>query len=72
MLEDEDNEAQEIGPGSSLNESKLHEPSVDTIKLLPDRCHYTLLKSNLVEKLSMDYVLVNHPFPTLEGELLIY
>jgi hypothetical protein len=30
------------------------------------------MKENLIDSLGDNYILVNHPFPVIEGELLIY
>jgi hypothetical protein len=70
--EEEDNEAREVRPASAKN-LKQFESTHDKVKYaLNANCEFTFLKKNLIDRLNNNYVLVNHPFPTLEGELLIY
>jgi len=39
---------------------------------LPENCQFEFLKNNIVENLDSDYLMVNHPYPIIEGEMLIY
>ena len=39
---------------------------------LQDNCKLEILKLNRIEKLEEDYVLVAHPFPQMEGEMLLF
>jgi hypothetical protein len=39
---------------------------------LPNTCKLQMQKLNRIEKLDEDYVLVAHPFPQLEGEMLLF
>ena len=55
------------------NSSKMSDViSEDKLKNVPANCHFTFLRKNVVSELQHDYVLVNHPFPTIQGEMLIY
>ena len=38
---------------------------------IPELCHMELLKLNRIEKLDEEYYLMIHPFPQMEGELII-
>ena len=39
---------------------------------LPDECFINMLKSVKIEKLDSKFYLVSHPFPQIEGEMLIF
>ena len=39
---------------------------------LPDSCLITFIKKCKIEKLHKKYALVAHPYPILEGEMLIF
>ena len=39
---------------------------------LPETCKLQMLKANRVEDLGMNYNIVQHPFPQIDGELLIF
>lgn len=39
---------------------------------LPPTCKLEIPKLNRIEKLDEDYVLVAHPFPQMEGEMLLF
>ena len=39
---------------------------------LPVECKVQMLKLNKIERLDEDYVLVAHPYPQLEGEMLLF
>ena len=39
---------------------------------LPDECLINMLKSLKIEKLDSKFYLVSHPFPQIEGEMLIF
>lgn len=55
----------------SLNKSK--DSIKDELKYeLPASCFITLMKSTKIEKLSKKYVLVAHPHPIFEGEMLLF
>mmetsp|Transcript_1986 Transcript_1986/g.3495 ORF Transcript_1986/g.3495 Transcript_1986/m.3495 type:complete len:125 (+) Transcript_1986:910-1284(+) len=38
---------------------------------LPNNCKLQLLKTARIEKLDDDYILIAHPFPQFEGEMLL-
>lgn len=77
--EENDAEAEEVrsrGAGDTTSKNadgKMKEGGHDKLKYnIPDTCIFNFLKQNLIERLNHNYVLVTHPFPTIEGELLIY
>jgi hypothetical protein len=39
---------------------------------LPNNCKLEILKANLIEKFEEEYILVAHPFPQMEGEMLLF
>jgi len=39
---------------------------------LPDNSKLEILKTNIIEELDDDFFLVTHPFPQMEGEMLIF
>lgn len=39
---------------------------------LPNTCKMEMLKGNRIEKLEEDYILIAHPFPQMEGEMLLF
>ena len=39
---------------------------------LPDACKLEMLTANRLEDLGMSYNIVQHPFPQIDGELLIF
>ena len=39
---------------------------------IPKSCQIGMLKLNRIEKLDEDYVLVAHPFPQMDGEMLLF
>jgi hypothetical protein len=39
---------------------------------IPNNCKIELLKAGRIEKLDEDYALIAHPFPQIEGELLLF
>jgi hypothetical protein len=56
-----------------LNKSKDSMLSKDDYKYeIPDSCYLSLMKGNKVAKLHKKYVLVSHPFPKIEGELIVF
>lgn len=55
-----------------LNKSKDSIISKDDYKYdLPGSCYISLMKGTQIEKLHKKYLLVSHPYPMLEGEMLI-
>ena len=46
----------------------------DTFKWeLPPSCHVSMMKKVLIEKnMTQKYVLASHPYPKLEGEMIIF
>jgi len=40
--------------------------------LLPQSCKVEILKQNRIEKMDEDFTLVAHPFPAIEGEMLLF
>ena len=39
---------------------------------IPNDCKLEILKLNRIEKLEEDYVLAVHPFPQMEGEMILF
>jgi len=39
---------------------------------MPITCKMEMLKSNRIEKLEEDYIIAAHPFPQMEGEMLLF
>lgn len=61
------------GKGSAAGSSAPAESSKDKAKYdIPNSCKLEMLKLNRIEKLDEDYVLVAHPYPQLEGEMLLF
>lgn len=54
------------------NSSKMSIIPDSELKIVPDDCQFSFLRKNIVSELSNDYLMVNHPFPTIEGEMLIF
>jgi hypothetical protein len=40
--------------------------------VLPDNCKLKLESSLIVERMPKDYLLVSHPYPQIEGEMLLF
>ncbi|CDW89049.1 UNKNOWN [Stylonychia lemnae] len=56
-----------------LNKSKDSILSKDDYKYeIPQLCHITLMKGNQIEKLHRKYILMSHPFPKIEGEMIMF
>ena len=65
--------SQENHPEETAAEQKRRKDARERLKhSIPDSCKLEMLKLNRIEKLDMDYVLVAHPFPQLEGEMLLF
>jgi len=59
--------------GSASGSSVAVESAKDRVKYdIPNSCKLEMLKLNRIEKLDQDYVLVAHPYPQLEGEMLLF
>ena len=57
----------------SLNISKDSTLSKDDYKTeIPESCYQTLMKEIRIEKLDKKYFLIAHPFPVMEGEMLLF
>lgn len=75
--EDEDESKDVLSrPKSSAFNSEgnsLHNTQKDNLKFnIPWDCKLRFLKINQIETLSDNYMIVTHPFPQVEGEMLIY
>jgi len=74
--EEEDDEAQEVNsrPRSTVSDvSTRYNPVLDAKKYaIPDDCILEFLKLNKVEPLGDDFLLCKHPYPQIEGEMIIY
>lgn len=56
----------------SMNKSKESIYSREDYKFeIPDRCYLTLMKGAKIEKLFKKYSLLVHPYPKIEGEMII-
>jgi hypothetical protein len=74
---DQVNESLNKSKDSKLNKSKdsTHSKTAvinDDYKYeIPDSCYITLCNVNKIEKLDKGYYLMAHPYPLLEGEMII-
>ena len=59
---------------SQMNKSKTDmNMSTDTFKFeIPETCHVGMMKKTLIEKLDQKYLLVSHPYPQIEGQMMIF
>lgn len=56
-----------------MNKSKDSMFSKDDYKFeIPETCYLILMKGNLIQKLHKKYQLLSHPFPLIEGELIMF
>lgn len=56
-----------------LNNTKDSIFSKDDYKYeIPDSCYLILMKSNKIEKLHKKYLLLSHPVPIMEGEMIMF
>ena len=57
-----------------MNKSKTDmNISTETFKFdIPISCHVGMMKKNLIEKLEQKYLLVSHPYPQVEGQMMIF
>lgn len=56
-----------------LNKSKESLLSKDDLKFdIPDKCYLTLMAGNKIHKLEKKYVLMSHPYPLIEGEMILF
>ena len=56
-----------------LNKSKDSLFSKEDYKFeIPDTCYLILMKGNKIEKLHKKYALLSHPFPLIEGEMILF
>ena len=45
----------------------------DTSKFdIPESCYLSMMKKILIEKLEAKFLLAVHPFPRIEGEMIIF
>jgi hypothetical protein len=59
--------------GEDLNKSKDSILSKDDYKYeIPQDCIMSILKGNKIEKLQKKYFLLSHPFPKIEGEMILF
>lgn len=56
-------EAEDDAEDSESNEPKY---------AIPQSCKLEVLKVNKIEKLDDDYILIAHPFPQMEGEMILF
>ena len=57
----------------SMNKSQNSFLSKEDYKFeIPDTCFLKLMKGFKIEKLSQKYILAAHPYPTLEGEMILF
>ncbi len=61
---------------STLDKSQYQNMSLnkmaDSFKfVIPESCHISMMKKVLIEKMEAKYFLASHPFPKLEGEMII-
>jgi len=72
---DEENDDDTKSRKSIINEQELQDEinaKLDEEKMLiPESCYINFSKNCRIDKLEGKYLLVAHPFPTFEGELLI-
>lgn len=56
-----------------MNKSKDSMFSKDDYKFeIPEICYLILMKGNLIQKLHKKYLLLSHPFPLIEGEMIMF
>lgn len=80
----EQDEGDQVDPSAASHQSKektasQHKSTVSLSKKtdttykfeIPEACHINLLKNSKIEKLREKYLLLVHPFPIIEGEMLI-
>ena len=53
-------------------ESDIESESSDYKYELQEDCKLEILKLNKIEKLDDNYLLIAHPFPQIEGEMLLF
>ena len=39
---------------------------------IPESCFVSIMKGNKISKLHKKYILIAHPYPKIEGEMLIF
>lgn len=57
---------------TAVQRKKMREARERLKYKIDDNCKLEMLKLNRIEKLDLDYVLVAHPYPQLEGEMLLF
>ena len=57
------------GPSSMMNKTGI---DLNFKLALPMTCHVSMIKKLLIEKMPAKYFLASHPFPKIEGEMLIF
>jgi len=73
--EEEDDEAEVVSrPRSTITaDSQKYDPAAERKKYaISDDCKLEFLKLNKIEPMGDDYLLVSHPYPQIEGEMLIF
>ena len=77
MGDEEDERKSIVSAGmksNSLNKSKTDmNVTVENFKYeIPESCHVGMMKRTLIEKLDAKYLLVAHPYPLVEGQMMIF
>ena len=58
---------------ASRYQSASMNKTADTFKYeIPDTCKVSMIKKVLIEKLPAKYFLASHPYPKIEGEMIIF
>ena len=39
---------------------------------IPESCYVSMMKKVLIEKMAAKYFLASHPFPKIEGEMIVF
>jgi hypothetical protein len=56
-------------PASSQNNVS---PQIDFKYDLPNNCKLEIQRLNRIEKLDDDYILAAHPYPQMDGEMILF
>ena len=74
-IEDDEAVVETVNRGkvdTDINLYKYDEKKEAQKKVIGDDCKIQFLSLNMIEDLGEEYMLVHHPFPQIEGELLLY
>lgn len=76
-VEEEDNESREVKSTSKLTTKSTDQFRYDathekTKYELPQSCKFDILIKNKVEELDNGYILAHHPYPMVQGEMLLF